>query len=66
MKLFAAHRAGLKTVILPKRNRKDLEGLPQDVRGDLNIVLVERIEEALEEALCAEKSELDLPMVTNA
>jgi len=66
MKLLAAHRAGLKTVILPKRNERDLEELPQEVREDLNIVLVERIEEALNEALCSEKIELDLPMVVNA
>jgi ATP-dependent Lon protease len=66
MKLLAAHRAGLKTVILPKRNEKDLEDLPQEVRDNLNIVLVERIEEALEVALCSEKIELDLPLAANA
>jgi ATP-dependent Lon protease len=66
MKLLAAHRAGLKTVILPKRNEKDLEDLPQEVRDDLNIVLVERIEEALEVALCSEKIERDLPMAAAA
>ncbi len=36
------------------------------MREDLNIVLVERIEDALEEALCSEKRELDLPTVANA
>ncbi len=51
MKVLAAHRAGLKTVILPKRNEKDLEDLPDEVLNDLNIVLVERIDEALSEAL---------------
>jgi len=66
MKLLAAHRAGLKTVILPKRNEKDLEELPQEVRKDLNIVFVERIEDALEQALCPEKSEMDLPLAANA
>jgi len=66
MKLLAAHRAGLKTVILPKRNEKDLEELPEEVREDLNIVLVETIDEALEEALCSEKKEVDLHMVANA
>ena len=66
MKLLAAHRAGLKTIILPKRNEKDLEDLPQEVRDDLSIVLVERIEEALEVALCSEKIERDLPMAATA
>jgi len=66
MKLLAAHRAGLKTVILPKRNEKDLEELPPEVLKELNIVLVERIEEALEIALCCETSESNLPMAVNA
>jgi ATP-dependent Lon protease len=65
MKLLAAHRAGLKTVILPKRNEKDLEELPEEVRDDLNIVLVETIEEALEKALSFEKQEMDLPLAVN-
>jgi ATP-dependent Lon protease len=47
MKLLAAHRAGLKTVVLPKRNEHDLEDLPQEIRDELKIVLVERIDEAL-------------------
>ncbi len=51
MKVLAAHRAGLKTVILPKRNEKDLADLPDEIRKDLNIVLVERIDEALRVAL---------------
>lgn len=51
MKVLAAHRAGLKTVILPKRNEKDLEDLPEEVMNDLRFVLVERIDEALSEAL---------------
>jgi len=65
MKLLAAHRAGLKTVILPKRNEKDLEELPEEVRADLNIVLVETIDEALDKALCPEKKEMDLPLAAN-
>ncbi|MGM0427541.1 MAG: endopeptidase La [Thermodesulfobacteriota bacterium] len=51
MKVLAAHRAGLKTVILPRRNEKDLEDLPQEVQDDLEIVLVERIDEVLDVAL---------------
>jgi ATP-dependent Lon protease len=50
-KVLAAHRAGLKTVILPKRNEKDLEDVPDDVRDSLSFVLVERVDEVFETAL---------------
>jgi ATP-dependent Lon protease len=50
MKLLAAHRAGLSKVILPKRNEKDLDDLPDDVREAMDIVLVEGIDEAFGEA----------------
>ncbi len=55
MKVLAAHRAGLTTVILPKRNERDLEELPDDVRKDVTFVPVERIEEALPVALIPEE-----------
>jgi ATP-dependent Lon protease len=47
MKVLAAHRAGLTAVILPRRNEKDLEDLPADVRSRMTFVLVDRVEEAL-------------------
>jgi ATP-dependent Lon protease len=50
MKVLAAHRAGLTTVILPRRNEKDLEDLPPEVRDQLRFVLVDRIDEALDVA----------------
>jgi ATP-dependent Lon protease len=50
-KALAAHRVGLRTVILPKRNEKDLENIPEDVRQALQFVLVETIDEALQVAL---------------
>ena len=50
-KLLAAHRAGLKTVLLPKKNEKDLVDIPRRVKRDLNLVLVERMEEILAQAL---------------
>jgi ATP-dependent Lon protease len=64
MKLLAAHRAGLKSVILPKRNERDLDDLPQEIRDELNIVLVERIDEALGVALSEETRE-DVPIAAN-
>jgi len=45
--VLAAHRAGLTTVILPRRNERDLEDVPEDVRSKMTFVLVERIDEAL-------------------
>ncbi|MBI3806014.1 MAG: endopeptidase La [Nitrospirae bacterium] len=46
-KVLAAHRAGIKRIILPKANEKDLKEVPQEVREDLTFILVERIEEVL-------------------
>ena len=50
-KALAAHRVGLRTVILPKRNEKDLEDVPEDVRQAMQFLLVETIDEALQVAL---------------
>jgi len=50
-KLLTAHRAGLKTVLIPKKNKRDLTEIPARVRRDLDIVLVERMEEVLAHAL---------------
>jgi ATP-dependent Lon protease len=47
-KVLAAHRAGIKRVILPDRNRKDMVDIPESVRRDLELVFVKRIQEALE------------------
>jgi ATP-dependent Lon protease len=55
MKLLAAHRAGLKTVILPKRNERDLEDLPEDVKKAMSFVLVEKIDEVWDKALSSPK-----------
>ncbi|MCK6516904.1 endopeptidase La [Myxococcota bacterium] len=50
-KVLAAHRRGVKTVILPKRNEADLEELPPEVRSSMRFVLVEHMSEVLSEAL---------------
>ncbi len=50
-KVLAAHRTGIKTVILPKRNEKDLEELPQNVKEALRFEFVEEISQVLEKAL---------------
>ncbi|MCS6846393.1 MAG: endopeptidase La [Anaerolineae bacterium] len=54
-KVLAAHRAGLKTIILPKRNEPDLDDLPPEVRDSLKFVLVDRVDQALEAALMPAK-----------
>lgn len=50
-KVIAAHRAGIKTVILPKNNKKDLEDIPKSVQEDLTFKFVEHIDEVLKVAL---------------
>ena len=47
MKVLAAHRAGLTTVILPKRNERDLDDIPDEVRQAMHFVLVEHIDNAM-------------------
>ncbi|HSA63600.1 MAG TPA: endopeptidase La [Nitrospira sp.] len=49
-KVLAAHRAGIRRIILPKPNEKDLKDVPQEVRDDLTVIPVERIEEVLHSA----------------
>jgi ATP-dependent Lon protease len=50
-KVLAAHRAGVRRVILPAKNEGDLEDIPEEVRGELEVILVSRIHEALDAAL---------------
>jgi len=50
-KLLAAHRAGLKEVILPRRNEPDLDDVPQTVRNEIEIHLASTVAEVLELAL---------------
>ncbi len=53
-KVLAAHRAGIKTVILPKDNKKDIDDIPQNVRKKIKVKFVDRIEEVWEIALVGE------------
>jgi ATP-dependent Lon protease len=50
-KALAARRFGIKTVILPKRNEKDLEDVPKNVRKNMNFVFVETMDDVLKAAL---------------
>ncbi|HBL36742.1 MAG TPA: endopeptidase La, partial [Firmicutes bacterium] len=56
-KVLAAHRTGLKTIIIPKENQKDLEEIPAQVARKLDFVLVETMDEVLKEALTATGAE---------
>ena len=57
-KCLAALRAGITTVMLPARNRRDLEDVPENARKQLHFVWLERVEDAIGAAL--EASELDI------
>ena len=50
-KTLAAHRAGIKRVILPERNKADLEEVPKEVRNDLEFISVSKLDEVLAAAL---------------
>ncbi len=50
-KVLAAHRFGVDTVIIPKKNENDLDDLPDDVRGELKFVLAETVDDVLKAAL---------------
>ncbi|MEP6652786.1 MAG: endopeptidase La [Myxococcales bacterium] len=50
-KFLAAHRAGIKRVILPERNRKDVIEIPEQPRKEIEIIYVKRMDELLEHAL---------------
>ncbi len=63
-KVLAAHRAGIRKVILPDKNRKDLPEIPEEIKNDLEFLFCSRMEEVLDLALgkeqlqeCREKSQ---------
>jgi len=66
-KLLAAHRFGLKTIILSKENEKDLVEIPEEVRDDLSILVVDTIDEVLRLALEGEQAgeRISTPQIWN-
>ena len=50
-KMLAAHRAGLKTIILPKRNEMDTKELPEEIKKSLKFIFVETVDEVLSSAI---------------
>lgn len=55
-KVLAAHRAGIKTIILPEENKKDLNEIPANVRRKMRFILVSHMDEVLAETLKTESS----------
>ena len=51
-KVLAAYREGIRTIVLPKENERDIEDIPESVREKLEFVPVENMDKVLETALC--------------
>ena len=56
-KVVGAHRAGIKRIMLPARNRKDYDDIPENARKDIEFIWLERVEEAVAAALEPKKTE---------
>lgn len=54
-KVLAAHRAGIKTILLPADNKKDISEIPENVRRKLEFIFVEHMDQVLEHALAETK-----------
>jgi ATP-dependent Lon protease len=54
-KVLAVHRAGLKTMLIPKKNKKDMVDIPKKVQREMNFIYVERMEQVLPIALVRER-----------
>ncbi|MBL8788740.1 MAG: endopeptidase La, partial [Deltaproteobacteria bacterium] len=61
-KVLAAHRAGLRRIILPQKNERDIEDIPEDTRKELTFILVDDMSEVLAAALVPLESESPVPL----
>jgi ATP-dependent Lon protease len=66
-KLIAAHRGGVKRVIIPKENEKDLKDVPKSISSQMDIAFVEHMDEVLSHALIVRAGEsifkkVDIPL----
>ena len=64
-KLLAAHRAGIKKLIIPKDNEKDLADIPQKIKDDIKIITVETVDEVLKLALKNKLKRVEWPEAKN-
>jgi ATP-dependent Lon protease len=62
-KVLAAHRAGIRRIILPAQNESDIEEIPEDVRKELEIIPATRVSDVLKAALGAEADDASKPYV---
>src|SRR5215216_533260 len=62
-KVLAAHRAGIRTIILPKRNERDIDDIPEEACRELTFVFADRMEEVLDAALSPRA--VEPPVVSN-
>jgi ATP-dependent Lon protease len=60
-KLLAAHRAGIKQVLIPEKNRRDLDDVPEDVKADLQITLIATMDQILPIVLQPPKTTPSIP-----
>jgi ATP-dependent Lon protease len=60
-KIIAAHRAGIRRIMLPARNRKDFEDIPEEVRKQVEFIWLERVDEAVAAALESPPAEAAAP-----
>jgi ATP-dependent Lon protease len=65
-KVLAAHRAGIRRILLPSRNEADVDDIPEDVRSDLQIVFVSTISEVIDSALEVLVANPPPPVVSDA
>ncbi|HKZ50228.1 MAG TPA: endopeptidase La [Dehalococcoidia bacterium] len=61
-KILAAHRAGIKTIVLPKENGRDLAEVPAEVKEQLKLVLAEHVDEVLDTALHPRPADEERPL----
>ena len=58
-KVMAAHRAGIRKVLLPAENDVDIQDIPEVVRNDMEFVLLRNVDDALKEVLVKDKKNED-------
>jgi ATP-dependent Lon protease len=66
-KVLAAHRTGIRTLILPRRNERDVEDVPEQLRREIRFLFVDEAEEVLRHALTPfadDARSADLPSAT--
>ena len=53
--MLAAHRAGIRKVLLPEDNKRDIDDIPEKVRNEMEFVLLSKVDDALQQVLTGRK-----------